>query len=77
MTSESMVIICTLLVGFLSMLISFWTAHSSNVKRIQTEAERWARLDEKVDRLERWFESNWEAKSGIRGQWQDATAKDV
>lgn len=48
-----------MLIGFAALLVSFWVAHSSNVRRIQREAERLARMEERLNMLWGWFERTW------------------
>lgn len=50
------------LITIAALLVSFWSAHWSNVRRIKEEAERWARLESKVSMLMGFFEKTWGVK---------------
>lgn len=41
-----------------ALLISFWSAHRSNVKRIKQSSAEFERVRVKVDLIFRWFENN-------------------
>jgi hypothetical protein len=42
-----------------ALLLSFWTAHRSNVKRIEDQAGRMATLETQVKTLYDWWSKTW------------------